>query len=63
MLRGANAASEAVVPARRRQGSGSATSSQAFVEPDIANSRLASKPEGMRENVENWFWDKLTYFL
>jgi cardiolipin synthase len=36
---------------------------QTFIEPDIANSKPASEPEGVRDRVENWFWDKMTYFL
>jgi cardiolipin synthase len=36
---------------------------ETFVEPDIANSRPGSEPEAVRDRVENWFWDKLTYFL
>lgn len=34
-----------------------------FVEPDIAQSKPGEVPEGLIENIENWFWDKLTYFL
>jgi cardiolipin synthase A/B len=34
-----------------------------FIEPDIAASRPGERQEGVRDRVENWFWDKLTYFL
>lgn len=34
-----------------------------YIEPDIARSRPGEPSEGFVENVENWFWDKLTYFL
>jgi cardiolipin synthase len=34
-----------------------------FVVPNIANSTPGEVPTGRRERVENWIWDKLTYFL
>jgi cardiolipin synthase len=34
-----------------------------FVEPDIATSRPGTPATSRGEKIENWFWDKLTYFL
>ena len=31
--------------------------------PDIARSRPGKPPSGVRDGLESWFWDKLTYFL
>jgi phosphatidylserine/phosphatidylglycerophosphate/cardiolipin synthase-like enzyme len=32
-------------------------------EPDIARSQRGQPPSGTSEHLENWLWDKLTYFL
>jgi cardiolipin synthase len=34
-----------------------------FIDPDILRSRPGIAPEGRRESIEKWIWDKLTYFL
>ena len=36
---------------------------QRLFEPDIARSRPGEPPDGSRERVESWLWDKLGYFL
>ena len=32
-------------------------------EPDIARSHRGAPPSGVRDRLESWLWDKLTYFL
>jgi cardiolipin synthase len=34
-----------------------------FVEPDILRSSPGTAPTGRWERVENWFWDKLSYYV